>query len=60
MREEYYIYIKEHPEELSNVVALIQRSKEIQAERDTRAKQRVALIQKCREDLANEARNKRN
>lgn len=60
MREEYYIYIKEHPEELANVVALIQRSKEIQAERDTRAKHRVALIQKCREDLANEARNKRN
>lgn len=59
MREEYYEYIKEHPEELVNVVAVIQRSKEIQRERDERAKRKVALIQKCREELANETRNKR-
>lgn len=59
MREEYFEYIKEHPEELASVVALIKRSKEIQADRDERAKARVALIQKSREELY-ETRNRRN
>ncbi len=59
MREAYKEYIKEHPEELEGVVKLIRRSRAIQAERDEVARQRVALIQKCREELENEARNKR-
>ena len=59
MREEYYEYMKEHPEELENVVAVIERSKAIQEDRENRIKEKLALIQKCREELANEARNKR-
>lgn len=59
MREAYKEYIKEHPEELRAVIAVLERSKAIQKERDERARRKVALIQKCREELANETRNKR-
>lgn len=59
MREAYTEYIKEHPEELEGVMSMIKRSKSIQEERDARLKERLALIQKCREELENEACNKR-
>ena len=59
MREAYKEYVKEHPEELRGVVSLIRRSKDIQSQIDERKKKKLALIQKCREELEYEARNKR-
>lgn len=59
MREAYKEYIKEHPEELRAVAEAIRHSKEIQTDRDERKREKLALIQKCREELKNEARNKR-
>ncbi len=59
MREAYTVYIKEHPEELKEVVGAIQRSRAIQREIDQKITDRLALIQRCREELEDEARNKR-
>ena len=59
MREPYRQYIKEHPEELRAVGELIRHSKEYEKARQERIAKKLALIQKCREELANEARNKR-
>lgn len=59
MREAYREYIKEYPEELKHVSVVLRRSKEIQKARQERINEKLALIQKCREELEDEACNKR-
>ena len=59
MKRIYTEYIEEFPEELANVRAVIRRSVEIEKARGERVKAKLALIQKCREELENEARYKR-
>lgn len=59
MREAYYEYTLEHPEEMVAVVSLIQTSDAIEIARQKRVEEKLALIQKSREELENETRNKR-
>lgn len=59
MRDIYFEYAEEHPEEMKSVLTLIQRSEAIEIARQKRVKEKLALIQKCREELKNEAYNKR-
>ena len=53
MREAYHEYIKEHPEELTALLRLIRRSDEIEMERQERIDRKLALIEKCREEIEN-------
>ena len=53
MREAYHEYINEHPEELESVERLIRRSDNIEMERQERIDRKLALIQKCREEIEN-------
>lgn len=60
MREAYHEYIREHPEELEGVVRLIRRSKAIEEERRERRREKLALIELCREEIRKyEAHHKR-
>ena len=59
MREAYKEYVKEHPEELRAVMAVIRRSDAFEIARQRRIEEKLALIQRCREVLENETRNKR-
>ncbi len=60
MREAYHEYIKEHPEELTEVLRLIRHSKAIEMDRQERIDRKLALIEQCREELNNaKASNKR-
>ena len=59
MREAYYEYTLEHPEEMVAVVSLIQMSGAIEIARQKRIEKKLALIQRCREELDNETHNKR-
>lgn len=59
MKEVYLQYIREFPEELANVRAIIERSVAIEKARQERIKKKLALIEQCREELENEARYKR-
>lgn len=58
MREAYHEYAEEHPEELREVMRLIQRSDAIEIARQKRIEEKLALIQRCREEIENETRNK--
>ncbi len=51
MRDIYYEYAEEHPEELRNVMALMQESDAIEMARKRRVEEKLALIQRCREEL---------
>lgn len=59
MREAYYEYALEHPEEMVAVVSLIQTSDAIEIARQKRVEEKLALIQRSREELENETCNKR-
>ena len=59
MKDIYMEYMREFPEELERVMAVIKRSHDIEEERQERVKAKLALIQKCREEIENEARNER-
>ena len=59
MRDFYYDYALEHPEEMVAVVSLIQQSDAIEIARQKRIEKKLALIQKCREEIENEACDKR-
>lgn len=59
MKEVYRQYTEEFPEELERLRAVIRRSESIEQARQERIKKKLALIQKCREEIANETRNKR-
>lgn len=59
MKRVYEEYIEEFPEELEHLRAVIERSNEIEEARQKRIEEKLALIQRCREELANEARYKR-
>lgn len=59
MRDIYYEYALEHPEEMRAVVRLIQHSEAYEIARQKRIERKLALIQQCREELENETRNKR-
>lgn len=51
MRDAFYEYELEHPEELQDMYAVLQRSEEIELIRQKKIEQRLALLQKCREEL---------
>lgn len=59
MRQAYYEYAEEHPEEMEEVMRLIRRSEAFEIARQKRIEAKLALIQQCREELANETCNKR-
>ena len=59
MRDIYYEYALEHPEEMEAVVSLIQMSDAIEIARQKRIEEKLALIQKCREEIEHETRYKR-
>ena len=59
MKEVYRQYTEEFPEELERLRAVMRRSESIEQARQERIKKKLALIQKCREEIANETRNKR-
>ncbi len=59
MRDIYYEYALEHPEEMVNVTALLQKSSAFEIARQKRINAKLALIQQCREVLKNETHNKR-
>lgn len=59
MRDAYYEYAEEHPEEMLTVIKLIQRSNAIEIARQKRIEHKLAIIQQCREELENETHHKR-
>lgn len=59
MRDAYYEYAEEHPEEMRAVISLIRRSEAIEISRKKRIREKLELIQRCREELEHETCNKR-
>lgn len=59
MKDIYLEYMREFPEELEHVMSVIQRSHDIEKARQERVRKKLALIQKCREEIENETRNQR-
>lgn len=59
MRDIYYEYAEEHPEEMESVLTLIQRSDAFEIARQKRIEEKLALLQRCREEIENETYNKR-
>ena len=59
MKRVYEEYIEEFPEELEHLRAVIERSNAIEAARQEKIKEKLALIQRCREELEYETRHKR-
>lgn len=51
MRDAFYEYELEHPEELHDMYELLQRSEEIELIRQKKIEERLALLKKCREEL---------
>lgn len=51
MRDAFYEYELEHPEELQDMYELLQRSEEIELIRQKKIEERLALLKKCREEL---------
>ena len=51
MREEFYQYELEHPEELAGMYEVLQKSEEIEIVRQKKVDEKLALIQMCREEL---------
>ena len=59
MRQAYYEYAEEHPEEMKEVLSLIRSSEAIEIARQNRIDEKLALIQRCREELSDETRYER-
>ncbi len=51
MRDAFYEYEQEHPEELNDMYSLLQASEEIEIVRQKKIAEKLKLIQQCREEI---------